>query len=343
MKPIRRLHQNLFWVTLHLGVFFSLHAADNETPHQLASAEINHPPEIGRDIYNFYCYFCHGYSGDAQTLASKFLTPAPRNFRNTDPKELTHDQAKAAISNGRPGTAMMPYGNVLSGEEIKAVAEYIRSSFIRSSRSNTKYHTEENGWFNHDRFAESYPFATGEIPLDTPTASLSDAQRRGLRVYIESCISCHDRSKVNDPNVIWESVAISYPRIGFQAGDSLLPPDALSGATPFARHDIVPSIPNLSSIERIGEKLYQDNCAFCHAADGTGKNWIGTFLEPHPRDLTNPDFMASMTEQKLKQVIRNGLTGTSMPAWKSVFNDAEINAVVHYIHRVIHPLSGFDD
>ncbi len=33
-----------------------------------------------RAIYNFRCYFCHGYSGDAKTLASTYLKPQPRDF-----------------------------------------------------------------------------------------------------------------------------------------------------------------------------------------------------------------------------------------------------------------------
>ena len=32
----------------------------------------------GREIYNYRCYFCHGYSGDAKTLASSYLDPPPR-------------------------------------------------------------------------------------------------------------------------------------------------------------------------------------------------------------------------------------------------------------------------
>ena len=84
------------------------------------------------------------------------------------------------------------------------------------------------------------------------------------------------------------------------------------------------------------------SCAACHAADGTGKNWIGTFLQPHPRDLTDSDFMTGMSVERLSHVIRDGLPGTSMPAWKSVLTDTQIDAVVRYIHRAFHPLSGVD-
>ncbi len=36
--------------------------------------------EQGRAVYNFRCYFCHGYSGDAKTLAATYLQPPPRDF-----------------------------------------------------------------------------------------------------------------------------------------------------------------------------------------------------------------------------------------------------------------------
>jgi mono/diheme cytochrome c family protein len=35
----------------------------------------------GEAIYRFYCYQCHGYAGDAQTLASASLSPPPRDHR----------------------------------------------------------------------------------------------------------------------------------------------------------------------------------------------------------------------------------------------------------------------
>jgi cytochrome c oxidase cbb3-type subunit 3 len=148
---------------------------------------------------------------------------------------------------------------------------------------------------------------------------------------------------VQDAQLRWEPQALSYPRPGFNPGDSLLPPDAVSGATPFARHDLAPVLADLNARERNGERLYQANCAFCHAADGTGRNWIGSFLDPHPRDLTDARFMGSMSAERLAQVIRHGLAGTSMPAWEGVLSHDQVNSLVAYIHRAFHPLSGSAD
>nr|MDJ0741364.1 cytochrome c [Gammaproteobacteria bacterium] len=116
-------------------------------------------------------------------------------------------------------------------------------------------------------------------------------------------------------------------------------PDAYTGATPFARHDIAPPLATADADVQLGEALYQANCAFCHAADGTGKNWIGTFMLPHPRDLTSAEAMADMTPLRLAQVIATGLPGTSMPAWGSVLSDSEIHSIVRYVDAVFHPLA----
>jgi len=295
--------------------------------------------ELGRRVYNFRCYYCHGYSGDAKTLASEMLNPKPRDFTAVDARELSRERMLSSVREGRPGTAMQPFGRTLTEREIEAVVDFVRAEFVLARKENTRYHTAENGWPDHERFKSAYPFATGEIALDADPSALDALQRAGRRLYLASCVSCHDRSRVDDARLFWTPEALSYPRAGFQPGDSDGSFDAISGATPYARHDIPPSLADATPLERAGELLFQDNCAFCHAADGTGRNWIGTFLEPSPRDLTASEFMRSMTRHRLREVIRDGLAGTSMPAWRSVLDARQIEAIVAYVHRVFHPLA----
>jgi cytochrome c oxidase cbb3-type subunit III len=98
-----------------------------------------------------------------------------------------------------------------------------------------------------------------------------------------------------------------------------------------------PKLTAASTLERRGEALFRKNCAFCHAADGSGRNWIGTFMEPHPRDLTDPAFRRAATRARLVQSIREGLPGTSMPAWKSVLAQSDIDAIVAYVRHAFGP------
>jgi cytochrome c oxidase cbb3-type subunit 3 len=294
----------------------------------------------GRDIYNFRCYFCHGYSGAAQTLAAEMLSPAPRDFTATAIDDLSSEQMIAAVRHGKSGTAMKPFASLLSDEEIRAVVEFVRNEFMIRGAPNTRYHTVANGWADHERFSRAFPFVKGEIPLAAEEMQLTVSQREGRTLYLTSCISCHDMARRPEVSPSWEAEAVSFPRTGFATGDFLEPPDAVSGATAFARHDIPPMMLAASEEERAGEGLFQKNCAFCHAADGTGKNWIGTFMIPHPRNLTSAAEMSGMTRDRLQQVIRDGLPGTSMPAWGGVLSDDQIRHVVAYIAKMFHRLTG---
>lgn len=332
-----------------LGLLLSLAAcserpAPDTAPAMPIAAPSAAPPktediELGRRIYNFRCYFCHGYSGNAQTLASTYLSPRPRDFTQLSPDQLSREKMLETVTHGRAGTAMKSFADILEPAEIAAVVDFVRHEFMASKARNTAYHTKANGWPDHERYAAAFPFATGKIALDTSVEQLTPEQRAGRRLFMSACVSCHDRAKVADEGAPWDSRALSYPRMGFQPGD--WPPkqlDGVSSATPYHIHDRVPKVAGLSEQEKRGETLYQQNCAFCHAADGTGRNWIGTFLEPHPRDLTSPQFMSTVTRERLTGVIKEGLPGTSMPAWKSVLSDADIQAVISYISRTFHPV-----
>ena len=291
----------------------------------------------GKAVYNARCYFCHGYAGDAKTLAATYLEPPPTDFTSTSPDKLTRRKMVDTVTHGRADTAMMGFGKLLTADEIELVVDFIRSGFMRGKVSSSYYHTPENGWENHDRYRIAFPFALGEIALDTPDEELSEEQRRGKHLFMSACVTCHDRAKVRDEGEHWDPRAVSFPRGGYAPGKAEA--DAQTGATPYAKHDIPRRVDDLDEKERLGESLFQQNCAFCHAADGTGKNWIGSFLEPHPRNLTDPEVMNAMTREHLIAVIRDGLPGTTMSAWKSVLTDEQIDAIVAYIDRALHTLA----
>jgi cytochrome c oxidase cbb3-type subunit 3 len=242
-----------------------------------------------------------------------------------------------AVLNGKSGTAMQSFANTLSRQDIEYVVDFVRKEFMQEQKPNTRYHTVENGWPDHQRYRQAFPFALGEIPLDTPSERLTEEQRQGKRLFMNACVTCHDRANVNQEGSIWEPHAVSYPRNQYKHTTDGV--DASTGATPYAKHDIKPELIGLTPQELRGEQLFQENCAFCHAADGTGKNWIGSFLNPHPRNLTDPQVMSTMTKASLKTVIQEGLPGTTMPAWKNVLNNEQIASIIAYINRAFHRLS----
>ncbi len=287
--------------------------------------------EKGRDIYNYRCYFCHGYAGNAKTLASTYLSPPPRDFTSTPLNKLPRERMIKSVTDGRMDTGMAGFKEILTPEEIVLVVDFIRQAFMSDDKLNTRYHTAGNGWPNHEQYAIAFPFASGEIALDTPVSELTEAQLAGRKLFMESCITCHDRAKVESEGEAWDARPVSIPRTSYSHRNMA---DAVSSATPYSQHDVVPVFQNLTVQQREGETIYQENCAFCHAADGTGKNWIGMFMEPHARDLTS---MAGLTNERLQEVIRDGLPNTSMPAWRHVLSDHQIEALAAYVMEAFTP------
>jgi len=88
-----------------------------------------------------------------------------------------------------------------------------------------------------------------------------------------------------------------------------------------------------------GKPLYQAKCALCHGASGKGDGPAAERLLPRPRDFTAGKFKIRTTasgqlptDDDLARVIRDGMPGTSMPAWGQVLKDAkDMQALVAYV------------
>ena len=61
--------------------------------------------EAGRAIYNYRCYFCHGYSGDARTLADDPRVPGARVRREGGRAALTTCTTAARSAGASKGLA----------------------------------------------------------------------------------------------------------------------------------------------------------------------------------------------------------------------------------------------
>jgi cytochrome c oxidase cbb3-type subunit 3 len=322
--------------------------------------------ERGRAVYNFRCYFCHGYSGDAKTVAAGMLAVQPRDFTRADPRVLTRENVLDALRRGRPGTAMASFDGILDKGEMEAVAAFVIAEFVSARRPNTRYHTAENGWPDHERFRDAFRFVRDPASLALPLEQLNDADQRGRRLYLATCVSCHDAPRETG-EVAWAARPMSYPLDGHDCVSChdrvrypergvapAAPPASYHGASrvaglagpatpgdsPYAAHDQPVVLKSPTPDQKRGEALYLKNCAFCHAADGTARHWIGRFLEPHPRDLTEAAFRARFDRDGLVQRIEEGLPGTAMPTWRNVLKRDEIRAIAIYMEAAFGPLGG---
>lgn len=250
------------------------------------------------------------------------------------------------IRDGRPGTAMKPFRDILSTEEIRAVARYAYTAFARCGSAPAGYHTIENGWTDHEsRYEAAYPYVLGRIPADRPDAELNADERRGRELYRRACVICHEKDGMRSAVIRTGDQEISYgPEGNARPEDSSSPEFVKEAGSEYREegygygtgkgpHDRPPNLPDLTPFEDRGEHLYLDNCAYCHAGDGTGMNWIGTFLQPHPPDFTDARVTARYSDESMRNAILDGLPDTSMPAFRSVLEEEEVAAVVAYMKR----------
>jgi mono/diheme cytochrome c family protein len=91
------------------------------------SAEIM---EKGKALYEGKgtCFNCHGKEGMGNGPAAAGLNPAPRNFHHHGFwRHRTEGEIFWVVKHGITGTAMIPFGDTLTDEEIWAIIRYERS------------------------------------------------------------------------------------------------------------------------------------------------------------------------------------------------------------------------
>ena len=80
---------------------------------------------------------------------------------------------------------------------------------------------------------------------------------------------------------------------------------------------------------------YQSFCSSCHGADGAANSELAAAMDPAPRNLTDKDWQASVTDEHLVKLLKEGGAGVglapTMPPWQGVLSDEEIVEMVGVI------------
>ena len=77
-----------------------------------------------------------------------------------------------------------------------------------------------------------------------------------------------------------------------------------------------------------GASLFQLQCSACQGADGKGKAPLRT------PDFTSPTVQSGLSDAELLLTIKNGRSGTAMPAWLGKLSVEEIFEVAGYIRSL---------
>jgi mono/diheme cytochrome c family protein len=100
----------------------------------------------------------------------------------------------------------------------------------------------------------------------------------------------------------------------------------------------VPTAIRLTYEQQQGKVLYEKYCAVCHGKEGKGDGFNAFNLDPHPRDLSDKQYISAFSEERLYQTIDLGGRGVnkspSMPSWGGRLNRQEIKYTLDYVRSL---------
>lgn len=323
----------------------------------IADAQAGERPLKGGEIkpdviYHNYCSVCHGDRGDGRSRARGSLVPPPRDF--TSGGELSRDTMITITTHGKPGTAMTPWKTQLNAKEIEAVVDYIRRSFMvvatdpRLQHGRTLY--AQNCAVCHGERGQGSRLPVGgpvpprdlaspqsriELTRERMITSVTNGRPGTAMAAFANRLSSQDIEAVVDyvraGLMIPASEAISGIRAhGGRESDS----DTKSKPAPSPSANMNLAMPEgLTGDPVRGGKLYMTTCITCHGKKGDGKGPRAYFINPVPRDFTDPASRASLTRPVIYTATLMGRNGTEMPAWSKVWGKQEIADVSEYVFR----------
>ena len=282
----------------------------------------------GKAIYGGRCAVCHGVDGRADTPVGRMLKPPPRNFADTvEMARVTVDRMYQAIKEGKPGTAMAPWGQVLTETEIGDVIDHIHS--LAAPRPATLSSEQLSIEVGRRIYARECAVCHGtEGRADTDAAKTLNPPPRNFADPI-------GMARVDDGRMY---SAIKLGRRGTAMGGlgELLSPAEIIDVMRYVR-TLAPPLPaGMSRADldaQVGERIYQRHCVLCHGEKGNGQTPLGQSLAPHPRDFTNAQEMAPVSDNKMAETIAGGSPGTAMAPWRGVLNSEDIRRVIVYIRK----------
>ena len=288
--------------------------------------DFEHAPYVQRGRELFFdraCYGCHRIEGLSESTLGPDLSEAGK-IHSLDYLWESIDEPRANLA-----TSFMPRQK-LTDDEIKALV-----IFLKSRRGKNYSETYLDRFRARLEGVSAEPSESGDLESDEEVVALG-----GRLVKERACLACHKLGEedglvapdlsyaglvrdeswlmehfLNPRSVVSDSImpAFRWPEGDFQAMTSYL-----------VSLDEAPAVSS-------PEEAYSVFCARCHGEGGAGDGPIGLYLDPSPRDLTKAAFMNSKTPERLLDAIRNGVPGTSMPAWKRVLDEGQMEGVLDHV------------
>lgn len=306
----------------------------------------------GAQLYTQYCVICHGEKGNGDTRVRRGLSSPPRDFTTVQAhRELSRERMINSVTHGRPGTAMMPFDERLSEEEVAVVVDYIRNTFMTGEGGQdrpAKLAQGEQLYVRHCAVCHGDKGSGAmwtQSSLNPPprnfTAALRDELTRERMItsvtYGRPGTAMMSFRKRLSPGEI--ETVVDYVRATFLGKAAASPPSAQA-----AMVDMSLAFPKgLRGDAAWGKDFFENNCFTCHGKQGDGKGPRSSFINPKPRNFLTEDSRSRLNRPALFTAVHEGLRGTVMPAWSKVLSDQEIANVAEYVFTAfVHPRAGHE-
>ncbi len=290
------------------------------------------------------CYFCHEL---------KLLTGAEKAWEGyklylKNGCDTCH-YIEGVGNAGRYGPELSNIGDFLGLLTLQNAIRYPKKYPVNSimprfplSQSQAKYLS----YFLKSRVANpphSSPMQQQANKRKSASKSLQTSDNTGIKLLREKkCLACHKYGK-HDAPIGPDLTYISQMRTQAYINEFLTTPAFhIPGST-------MPIV-TMTSIDRnkISEflaknqppplldnnpkKLYMIFCQRCHAADGNGKGLLQPNLSGFPRQFKdNSLFYQTISDKKIISSVREGIPGTSMPAYGKILSDTDIEMLMDTI------------
>jgi len=106
-----------------------------------------------------------------------------------------------------------------------------------------------------------------------------------------------------------------------------------------AKEIVVAQAPTTKGDPAKGKEKFELICASCHGPGGKGDGPAAAALDPKPRDLSDPAYVSTLTDEHIFKTVKEGgaSVGRSplMPAWGGTLTDDDIWNVIAYVRQDI--------
>ncbi len=279
------------------------------------------------------CYGCHKIEGLSSGTLGPELSEVGKKFK------LDYLWESIVEPRANSATSFMPKFN-LNDEEVKALVVFLKSrrGINFSETSLDRYRAS----LNKGKSSQPLTATAESTPKAEPALSGSLVASGERLINDRSCLACHklgNRDGGIAPDLSFEGLMKDEkwtmdhfldPRS--RVSDSIMP----TFNFPNSEYQAMTAyLMSLKTPPPLGDPsgIFSTLCARCHGDLGNGKGPIAVYLDPYPRDLTKAGFMSSKSDERLMNSIKNGVSGTSMPAWGRVLSDDQIRGVLDHIRK----------